>query len=53
MGLALRKGLKSTYEEALVRLPEALKSEGSGILTELDMKETLKQQLGRVLERLS
>ena len=42
----IRKPLRSTYEEALVRVPEALKSEGFGVLTEIDVQRTLKQKLG-------
>jgi uncharacterized protein (DUF302 family) len=41
----LRKPLQSSYEEALEKLPEALKSEGFGVLTEIDVKDTLKQKL--------
>lgn len=43
---AIRKTLRATYEEALVRVPEALKSEGFGVLTEIDVTSTLKQKLG-------
>lgn len=42
----IRKPLRATYEEALVRVPEALKSEGFGVLTEIDIQGTLKQKLG-------
>lgn len=42
----LRKVLRATYDEALVRLPEALKAEGFGVLTEIDIQGTLKQKLG-------
>lgn len=35
-----------TYEEALARIPEALKSEGFGVLTEIDIQATLKAKLG-------
>jgi len=42
----LRKTLRATYDEALVRVPEALKSEGFGVLTEIDVQSTLKQKLG-------
>lgn len=43
--IALTKSLKSTYDEALVSTREALKSEGFGVLTEVDMRSTLKQKL--------
>ena len=42
----IRKVLRATYEEALARVPEALKSEGFGVLTEIDVKSTLQQKLG-------
>jgi uncharacterized protein (DUF302 family) len=42
----IRKPLRATYEEALARVPEALKSEGFGVLTEIDIQSTLKQKLG-------
>ncbi len=38
--------LRITYDQALARVPEALKSEGFGVLTEIDMQATLKQKLG-------
>ena len=41
----LRKVLRSSYDDVLARIPEALKSEGFGILTEIDVKETLKKKL--------
>ena len=34
-----------TFEEALIRITEALKKEGFGVLTEIDMKATLKKKL--------
>jgi uncharacterized protein (DUF302 family) len=34
------------YESALARTIEALKAEGFGILTEIDVKETFKRKLG-------
>lgn len=42
----IRKTLHATYDEALARLPEALRSEGFGVLTEIDIQSTLKQKLG-------
>ena len=42
----IRKTLRATYDEALTRVPEALKSEGFGVLTEIDVQSTLKQKLG-------
>ena len=42
----IRKTLDVTYDEALARVPEALKSEGFGVLTEIDIQSTLKQKLG-------
>lgn len=42
----IRKSLRATYDEALVRVPEALKSEGFGVLTEIDIQATLKQKMG-------
>lgn len=42
----MRKALRATYDEALSRVPEALKSEGFGVLTEIDIQRTLEQKLG-------
>jgi len=38
--------LNVEYETALTRTVEALKVEGFGVLTEIDVKETLKKKLG-------
>lgn len=40
------KDLSISYEEALSRLPEALKKEGFGIITQIDVQETFKAKLG-------
>ncbi len=38
--------LSAPYEEALDRLTEALKAEGFGILTRIDVQDTFRQKLG-------
>jgi uncharacterized protein (DUF302 family) len=45
-GFTLRKNTRSSYEEVLARVPGLLKDEGFGVLTEIDVKETMKQKLG-------
>ncbi len=35
-----------SFEEALERIPELLKAEGFGVLTQIDVQATLKQKLG-------
>jgi uncharacterized protein (DUF302 family) len=41
----MRKVLDLSYDEALARAPKALETEGFGILTEIDVRETLKKKL--------
>jgi uncharacterized protein (DUF302 family) len=38
--------LNSTLEEVKVKLLEALKTQGFGVLTEIDIQKTLKQKIG-------
>ncbi|KAA2219800.1 DUF302 domain-containing protein [Maribacter flavus] len=46
MGYYFSTELKNiTFEEAISKTKEALKEEGFGVLTEIDMKTTLKQKL--------
>lgn len=43
--LGIQKTLDIGFDAALARVPEALKAEGFGVLTEIDVKETLKKKL--------
>jgi uncharacterized protein (DUF302 family) len=42
----IRKTISATYDQALTLVPEALKSEGFGVLTEIDIQRTLKEKIG-------
>ncbi len=44
-GLGLSVRLHTDWETALARVTAALKAEGFGVLTEIDVKETLKKKL--------
>jgi uncharacterized protein (DUF302 family) len=45
--------LDAPYEEALEKVTSALKTEGFGILTSVDMKATLKEKLGAEFRKYS
>ena len=45
MNYYFSKTLHSNFDDALVEVTEALKDEGFGILTEIDVKDTLKKKL--------
>jgi uncharacterized protein (DUF302 family) len=45
MSYYFSKTLKASFEEAVARVTEALKKDGFGILTEIDVRETLKKKL--------
>ena len=45
MEIGIRRELDRSFEDTLTALPEALKSEGFGVLTEIDVKGTLKAKL--------
>ncbi|TLP74111.1 DUF302 domain-containing protein [Maribacter sp. ACAM166] len=45
MNYYFNKTIKGTFEEVIKKVTEALKEEGFGILTEIDIKETLKKKL--------
>lgn len=42
----IRKTLAIGYDAALAKLPDALRSEGFGVLTEIDVRDTLRAKLG-------
>jgi uncharacterized protein (DUF302 family) len=44
--VAFRVNLDATHEEALTMVTEALRAEGFGILTLVDMQKTLREKLG-------
>ena len=45
MSYYFNKTLKVSFDEAVVRVKDELKKEGFGILTEIDVQETLKKKL--------
>ncbi len=49
--IGIRKTAKGTFDEVLARIPEALKTEGFGILTRIDVKQTMKEKLGAEFRR--
>jgi uncharacterized protein (DUF302 family) len=49
--LGITTTLKMPYEEAVEKVKAALKEEGFGVLTEIDVKTTLKQKLGLDVEK--
>ncbi|MBW1710614.1 MAG: DUF302 domain-containing protein [Deltaproteobacteria bacterium] len=46
-GYAFSAVLDTGYEEAVIRVTEALKEEGFGVLTQIDVKETIKEKLDK------
>jgi uncharacterized protein (DUF302 family) len=44
--LGLTVTLKADFNTAVTRVTDALKAEGFGVLTEIDVKETMKKKLG-------
>ena len=50
MSYALSTTLHTTFEDAVEKTREALADQGFGVLTEIDMKATLKAKLGEDME---
>lgn len=51
MSYYFAKRIDSTFDDAVDRVTEELKKEGFGILTEIDVKETLKKKLNVNFQR--
>ncbi len=49
--IGIRAVLSVPYEQAVQRVTEALKVEGFGVLTEIDVQDTLKQKIGADFRR--
>ncbi len=43
--LGFKSTLKVPYEDAISKVTDALKAEGFGVLTSIDVKDTLKRKL--------
>ena len=50
MSIAISTSLQSTFADAVTRTREALAGQGFGVLTEIDMKATLKAKLDQDME---
>jgi uncharacterized protein (DUF302 family) len=50
MGIALSTTLHTSFDDAVKRTREALAQKGFGVLTEIDVKATLKAKLGEDME---
>ncbi len=44
--IGMRKTVAKGFDEVLARIPEVLKAEGFGVLTRIDVKQTLKEKIG-------
>lgn len=50
MAVALSTTLQTSFDDAVTRTREALAQNGFGVITEIDMKATLKAKLGEEIE---
>ena len=51
MSYSIGKKVEMSYDDALVKVTEELKKEGFGVLTEIDVKATLKEKLDIDVQR--
>jgi uncharacterized protein (DUF302 family) len=49
--IGIRTGLKVSFEEAVQRATEALKTEGFGVLTQIDVQTTFKEKINADFRR--
>ena len=49
--IGIRKTVTGDYEQVLAKVPEVLKAEGFGVLTRIDVKQTLKEKIGADFRR--
>lgn len=49
--IGIRRNVKGSFDEVLARVPEALKAQGFGVLTRIDVKQTLKEKIGAEFRR--
>lgn len=49
--IGIRRKVKGSYDEVLARIPEALKAQGFGVLTRIDVRQTLKEKIGAEFRR--
>ena len=49
--IGIRRTVAKKYDDVLERLPEALKAEGFGVLTRIDVQQTLKEKIGADFRR--
>src|SRR5512137_1964075 len=47
----MQKRTSLTFDQALEKVPEALKAEGFGVLTQIDVQATLKEKIGADFRR--
>jgi len=49
--IGIRRTVAKRFDEVLARLPEVLQAEGFGVLTRIDVQQTLKEKIGADFRR--